>query len=419
MGGAMLNNSLIQFSIEGWGCIPSLHLTWGQTMVEVMKIMWPPSKGPRYTLLHSVSPTLYQATADPRLRQRLLDTHGQVWVSLLRGHCSFSWVLVCTRFCLYPPRVSFPVLCKFLQLYGGVNGDLLQEGLCHTHGYCPQSPCPRGSPLLTRTSSRDTQTQVFFVCFFFPNTDLFQSLGPGAHKVCLNPLSISCGYWVWFQTQFCPSYHLAGASSLPLDMGHHLTVTPAPCSCCSSTYCLAGVSLPLDMGYHKPQNHGTGGLLEHSVPLLHSSATNAPTSPPNCQGLKKQEKSDKMAQSREASGERMICCHVPSWMALVLEAASPRARGLWGGFQGGFLVQALSLASDGHLAASSLVEKEVPWISSSCSSKNTRASKFAPPSWPHLNLIASSKQTNKPKNPSPKAHHHWIFVLIFIILGGS
>ena len=40
-------------------------------------------------LLHSVPPTLQQATADPHLRLRLLDTHGQVWVSLLWGHCSF------------------------------------------------------------------------------------------------------------------------------------------------------------------------------------------------------------------------------------------------------------------------------------------------------------------------------------------
>ena len=40
-------------------------------------------------LLHSVPPTLQQSTADPCLHQRLLDTHGQVWVSLLWGHCSF------------------------------------------------------------------------------------------------------------------------------------------------------------------------------------------------------------------------------------------------------------------------------------------------------------------------------------------
>ena len=40
-------------------------------------------------LLHSVPPTLQQATADPRLHQRLLDTHGQVWVRLLWDRCSF------------------------------------------------------------------------------------------------------------------------------------------------------------------------------------------------------------------------------------------------------------------------------------------------------------------------------------------
>ena len=44
----------------------------------------------------------------------------------------FSWVLVHIRFCLCPPRVSFPVLCQFWWFYGGVNDDLLQEGLCHT-----------------------------------------------------------------------------------------------------------------------------------------------------------------------------------------------------------------------------------------------------------------------------------------------
>ena len=71
----------------------------------------------------------------------------------------FSCVLAHTRFCLSPPRVYFPALCKFWQLSGGVNGDLLQEGLCHTQVWCTQSPCPCSSPLLTRTSTGDTQTQ--------------------------------------------------------------------------------------------------------------------------------------------------------------------------------------------------------------------------------------------------------------------
>ena len=35
----MLSKTLIQFSVDGWECVPSLLFTWGQTMVEVMKIM--------------------------------------------------------------------------------------------------------------------------------------------------------------------------------------------------------------------------------------------------------------------------------------------------------------------------------------------------------------------------------------------
>ena len=58
-------------------------------MVEVLKIMVTSFKRSHAALLHSVPPTLQQATADPRLRQRLLDIHRQVWVSLLWGHCPF------------------------------------------------------------------------------------------------------------------------------------------------------------------------------------------------------------------------------------------------------------------------------------------------------------------------------------------
>ena len=74
----------------------------------------------------------------------------------------FSWVLVHARFCLCHPRDYFPDLCKFWQLYGGVNGNLLHEGLCHTQVCCTQSPCPCSSPLLTRTSTGDAQTQFCF-----------------------------------------------------------------------------------------------------------------------------------------------------------------------------------------------------------------------------------------------------------------
>ena len=50
-------------------------------------------------MLQSVPLTPQQATFDSHLHQRLLDTLRQVWLSLLWVTASFSWVLVCIRFC--------------------------------------------------------------------------------------------------------------------------------------------------------------------------------------------------------------------------------------------------------------------------------------------------------------------------------
>ena len=93
-----------------------------------------------------------------------------------------------TRFCLCPPRVYFPVLCKFWQLYGGVNGDLLLESLCHIQVCCTQSPCPCGRPLLTATSAGDTQT--------LKGKSGSVSVGsPGVHKILFEPSEHV--WWVW------------------------------------------------------------------------------------------------------------------------------------------------------------------------------------------------------------------------------
>jgi len=83
MGRAMFSKSLIQFSVDGLGCVPSLLLELRPNNGEGT------SKGPMHALLHTVPPTLQQATADPCLSWSLLDTHGHVWVSFLWGHCSF------------------------------------------------------------------------------------------------------------------------------------------------------------------------------------------------------------------------------------------------------------------------------------------------------------------------------------------
>ena len=60
-----------------------------------------------YALPHAGTWTLQQATEDPHLCRRLLDTHRQVWVSLLWGCCSFLPGPGLTRFCLCPPREYF------------------------------------------------------------------------------------------------------------------------------------------------------------------------------------------------------------------------------------------------------------------------------------------------------------------------
>ena len=130
-------------------------------MMQVMKKMAPPSKGPVHALLHSVPLTLQQVTTDPCLHQRLLDTHRQVWSVSWGVTAPFSWVL-CTQVfvCALQESVS-PVLCKFWWLSGGVNGNLVQKGLCHTQVCCTQSLYPCGRPRLTHTSTGDTQTQIW------------------------------------------------------------------------------------------------------------------------------------------------------------------------------------------------------------------------------------------------------------------
>ena len=64
-----------------------------------------------HPLLHSVPPNLQQATADPHLCQRLLDTHVQVWVSLLCGHCSFLLGPGVHKILVVPSKHLFPQSC--------------------------------------------------------------------------------------------------------------------------------------------------------------------------------------------------------------------------------------------------------------------------------------------------------------------
>ena len=140
---AMLSKSLIQFSVVGCGCVASLLSPWSQTMVEVMKIMVTSSKGPMHALLHSVPPTLQQATVDSRLRPGLLDTRGQVWVSLLWGHCSFLLDPGAHRVLFVPSKSLFPQSC--VSFGGSVVGLMVtssERAYAIPRSAAPRAPAP-------------------------------------------------------------------------------------------------------------------------------------------------------------------------------------------------------------------------------------------------------------------------------------
>ena len=159
----MLSKSLIQFSVDGQSCVPSLLFDLRPNYGE--------GNEDNGDLLLKV-PCMHcciQCSQPCRRPPQSQASAGDSWTLLGKSgsvSCGvtapFSWVLVLTNWCVCVSSKSlFPVLCKFWQLYGGINGSLLQEGLCHTQVYCTQSSCPCSSPLLTHTSAGDTQTQFF------------------------------------------------------------------------------------------------------------------------------------------------------------------------------------------------------------------------------------------------------------------
>ena len=115
MGRAMLSKSLIQFSVDGWSCVPSLlfglRSTFGGGNEDngdllqknlgpccCIKCLWPCS---RPLLTHTSMKDSWTLTGKS----------GSVscWDT-----APFSWPLVCKRLCLCPRRVCFPSSVEIL-----------------------------------------------------------------------------------------------------------------------------------------------------------------------------------------------------------------------------------------------------------------------------------------------------------------
>ena len=108
MGGAMLSKSLIQFSVDGQGCVPSLLFD--------LQPNYGGGNEDNGDLLQKV-PCMHCYTQCPQSCSRPPLTHASTrysWTltgksgSVSCGVTSpLSWVLVHTRFCLCPSRVYF------------------------------------------------------------------------------------------------------------------------------------------------------------------------------------------------------------------------------------------------------------------------------------------------------------------------
>ena len=134
-------------------------LSWGQTMVEVMKTVVT-----SFSSSHACTTTLSAPSraAGHHWPTPLPETPGRSRASLgqlLVGSLLLSPGFWCTRFCLCPPRVRFP--SPVLSSGSSVVGFMATSSK-RAHAIprcCTQSPCPCGRPLLTHTSKGDTQTQ--------------------------------------------------------------------------------------------------------------------------------------------------------------------------------------------------------------------------------------------------------------------
>ena len=109
MGRALLSKSLIQFSVDGWGCVPSLLFD--------LRPNYGGGNEDNGGLLQKV-PCRHCCTQCPQPCSRPPLTHasaGDSWTPTSKAgsvSCGvtapFSWVLVHAVFCLCPPRVCFP-----------------------------------------------------------------------------------------------------------------------------------------------------------------------------------------------------------------------------------------------------------------------------------------------------------------------
>ena len=141
----MLSKSLIQFSVGGWGRVPSrlfdLRPQCGGGDDDNGDLL---QKAPARAVAPSV-PSLQQATAAPHLHRRPRGTHGKSGSvpSVATAPSPRSW---CSQgfACALPESV--PILCKFWQLYGGLMASSSKRARATPRSAAPRAPAPAAVP---------------------------------------------------------------------------------------------------------------------------------------------------------------------------------------------------------------------------------------------------------------------------------
>ena len=188
-------------------------------------------------LPHSVPPTFHQATGNPHLLQRLRDTHGQVWVSLLWGHCSFLLGPGLKKVLFVPSKSPFHQSCVSTgDSMVGLLETSSNKDLSHTQVCCTQSPCPCGRPLLTHTSTGDSQTLK-------GRSGSVSAGAPSTHKALFEPSN--CLWQVWGLIPNAISPLLPSCWGFSFALGHGVSffggIQPSPVDSCSAVSCTFGV----------------------------------------------------------------------------------------------------------------------------------------------------------------------------------
>ena len=181
MGRAMLSKSLIQLSVDGWGYVPSLLFTWGQTMMEVMKIM----ASFKWSHAGTVTFTAPNPTAGQHWSMPLLETPGHSQASLGQ---SFVGSL------LLSPG-SWYIQGSVYALQESISQSFVSSGSSMVGSMVTSSKRAYAIP---KSAASRAPVSVAVHCWPVSPQELLKhssvsvsvgSLGSGAHKVCLSPLT--------------------------------------------------------------------------------------------------------------------------------------------------------------------------------------------------------------------------------------